>query len=109
MGGRVKKSNNAWVTKNMYITIVFFFYVFFIWRGFSQSYFTFFIEGVLESKSHLRESFVGSNEEKTYLSKFYQRAILGPPGGHCAFCRRCGVACIVPFEGVPLLPLCRCF
>ena len=30
MGGRVKKSNNAWVTKNMYITIVFFLCFFYL-------------------------------------------------------------------------------
>ena len=51
-------------------------------------------------------SSVGSNKEKTYLPKFDWSSSVGPLGGHFAFCKRSGVACI---EGVPLSSLCPCF
>ena len=52
----------------------------------------FFLEGVLRSKNLFSESCLEC--PKTQGQTLFQipSAILGPPGGHFGFCRRCGIA-----------------
>ena len=79
-----------------------YFLLFFSFFIFSPPSRPFLIEGVLVSKNLFSESCLKWPITLGWTPFQTPSAILGPPGGHFGFCRRCGVA---GGERVPLAPL----